>query len=92
MEPHSKICVIEQNVSITLVRCSGKFEALIRKLVTPLMKNGVSKVQTELDFQVPQKNKYRTTSEIKFNRTESPCQACAGFRVFTAWYVIIIDP
>ena len=66
MEPHSKICVIEQNVSITLVRCSGKFEALIRKLVTPLMTNGVSKVQTELDFQVPQKNKYRTTSEIKF--------------------------
>ena len=25
------------------------------------------------------------------NRTESPCQACAGFRVFRGWYVIIID-
>ena len=43
------------------MRFSGKSEALIRKLVTPYMTNGVSKLQTELDFQVSQK-----TSENKF--------------------------
>ena len=55
LEPQSKISVIEQSVSVTLVRFSGKSEALIRKLVTPYMTNGVSKLQTELDFQVSQK-------------------------------------
>ena len=58
--------MIEQSVSVTLVRFSGNFEALIRKLVNPYMTNGVSKLQIELDFQVSQKNKYRTTSEVKF--------------------------
>ena len=59
--------MIEPSVSVTLVRFSGNFEALIRKLVTPYMTNGVSKLQTELDFQVSQKvNKYRTTSEYNF--------------------------
>ena len=58
--------MIEQSVSGTLVRFSGNFEALIRKLVNPYMTNGVSKLQIELDFQVSQKNKYRTTSEVKF--------------------------
>ena len=66
MEPQSKLSMMEQSVSVTLVRYSGSFEALIRKLVTPYMTYGVCKLQTELDFQVSQKNKYRTTSEIKF--------------------------
>ena len=61
MEPQSKISMIEQSVSVTLVRFPGNFEALIRKLVTAYMTYGVSKLQTELDFQVSQKiNKYQT--------------------------------
>ena len=64
---NQKISMIEQSVSVTLVRFSGNFEASFRKLVTPYMTNGVSKLQTELDFQVSQKiNKDRTTSEINF--------------------------
>ena len=57
LEPQSKISVIEQSVSVALVRFSGKSEALIRKLVTPDMTNGVPKLQIELDFQVSQKTR-----------------------------------
>ena len=58
--------MIEQSASVLLVRFSGNSEALFRKLVTPHMTNGVSKLETELDFQVSHKNNYRKTSENKF--------------------------
>ena len=67
LEPQSKISVIKLNVSFTLVQCSGIFEALIRKLVTPYKTNGVSKLKNWARLSsFVEKNNYRTTSEINF--------------------------